>query len=69
MNVTVRVTKEGANDEVDEVDYVKSIGLLSLDSDVEWCLKFVCPPNCKWSEGAPHKWKIVSSGNIRISFG
>lgn len=64
INVTVQVTKE---ETYDDVDYIESIGYLSLDSNTEWHLKFMCPSNCKWSEGAPHKWKIIlSDSNLKF---
>lgn len=63
MKITSEVTKVEANN---DIDYIKSIGLLALDPDVEWRLKFICPPNCKWSEDAPNRWKILSSGTFPI---
>lgn len=60
VKITSEVTKVEANN---DIDYIKSIGLLALDPDVEWRLKFICPPNCKWSEDAPNRWKILSSGS------
>ena len=59
VNITTKLTQANVTD---CVDYSESVGLLPPDSHLDWHLKFACPANWKWSEGAPNKWKIISTG-------
>jgi len=60
VNITTKLTQANVTD---CVDYSESVGLLPPDSHLDWHLKFACPANWKWSEGAPNKWKIISTGS------
>ncbi len=49
-------------------DFEVSASLPSRISNVEWTVTFQCSNQWKWSEEAPHTWKIMYLGKSEFVF-
>ena len=52
-------TEQGA------VDFEMTAHTGSTEQDYEWQLEFKCPDQWKWSDEAPHTWRLTSYGIAR----